>query len=80
MDSVRVSFANNSTLNETLPSLGMSMKKMPDPSNMMNQHMNQQNSKGGSRIFINSQLENRDDLDEKHDRCYNLIMSLMTGK
>ena len=79
MDSVRVSFANNSTLNETLPSLGMSMKKMPDPSNMMNQHMNQQ-LKGGSRIFITSQLESRDELDEKHDRCYNLVMSLMTGK
>ena len=89
MDSVRVSFAGNSTLNEALPSLGMSMKnKMPDPSNMnmMNQHMTQPPASaaatvpGGFRIFITSQLESRDDLDEKHERCYNLTVGLMTGK
>ena len=85
MDSVRVSFAGNSTLNDALPSLGMSMKNKMDPSNMMNQHMTQPPAAaatvpGGFRIFITSQLESRDDLDEKHERCYNLTLGLMTGK
>ena len=76
---MNISFAN-SNLNE-LPSLGMSMKKMPDHSNMMNQHMSQQPlGVGGSKLFLSSQLESRDDLDEKHDRCYNLIMSMVSGK
>lgn len=32
-----------------------------------------------SRLFQSSLLEPKDDLDEKHDRCYNLVMSLIGG-
>jgi integrator complex subunit 3 len=93
MDSVRVSpsFSPTPSLNDVTPSMGMSLKnnhialqqRMPDPSNLnvLNQHLVQQPmSSGGSRIFISTQIETRDELDEKHDRCYNIVMGLISGK
>lgn len=71
--------------------LGMSLKgssnhqvpRMPDPTNNLsllnNQHMAQQQP-GGPRIFLSSQLESRDDLDERHERCFSMVMTLVAGK
>jgi integrator complex subunit 3 len=64
--------------------------RMPDPSNNLTL-LNQQQQMGpaaattptpmgGSRLFFSSQLESRDDLDERHERCYSLIMNSMAGK
>ena len=68
--------------------------RMPDPShhlNLLNQHANHApiaggggggggGTMGGSRLFYTTQLETRDELDEKHERCYNLVMSCISGK
>ena len=35
---------------------------------------------GGSRVFYATQLESRDELDEKHDKCYSLVMNCVSGK
>ena len=34
----------------------------------------------GAKVFITTMLEPKDDLDEKHNRCYNLVMSLIGDK
>lgn len=76
--------------------LGMSLKtsnlhqvpRMPDPSNNLslfnNQHVmqqqQQQHQPSGGRIFLTSQLESRDELDERHERCYGMVMALVSGK
>ena len=65
--------------------------RMPDSShnlNLLNQHVNHGNPVaaagsmgiGGSKLFFTTQIESRDDLDDKHERCYNLVMSCISGK
>ena len=34
----------------------------------------------GPKIFVTTMLEPRDDLDERHSRCYNLVVNLMAEK
>lgn len=85
----------NNHLGQTVPGqpgILNSSSRMPDPSNnltLLNQqsqpHMLQQQSAapvgvGGSKLFYATQLESRDELDEKHDRCFNLVMGCVSGK
>merc|ERR1719414_2800194 len=35
---------------------------------------------GPTRLFISSRLEPRDEMDEKHERCFQTVMSLITDK
>ena len=61
--------------------------RMPDSSHNLN-HVNHApvtppavaGGGGGSKLFFTTQIESRDDLDEKHERCYNLAMSCISGK
>ena len=35
---------------------------------------------GPAKLFVSSLLEPKDDFDEKHERCYNIVMSLIVDK
>ena len=65
---------------------GLNSRMMPDPSNnltLLNTQPNMEQSQtpnGGSKLFYATQLESRDELDEKHDRCFNLVMGCISGK
>ena len=83
---------NNHLGSQTVPGQPgiLNSSRMPDPSNnltLLNQqspHMLQQSAApvggGGSKLFYATQLESRDELDEKHDRCFNRVMGCVSGK
>jgi len=66
---------------------GLNSRMMPDPSNNLtllnpqpNMGVQSQSPSGGSKLFYATQLESRDELDEKHDRCFKLVMGCVLGK